>query len=187
MKKKIMLMDDSRIPWAHLLGKTKIFRGTVSRFGHKHRQGKDIKRGATLCLVDVHLKHSNKIIDHVWVNYTSIWAVFGEVLKPGAVVEFTATVAAYDKGGKHIYGRGQGVYQDLELINCKNLRAISHPRLVQSDLIDDNLVSYAIATKTNITRGTYLGQDPQGKLGKIYVGQTFANRLARYLSYKWST
>lgn len=182
---KLNLLDDHRKAWKSLLGKRKYFRGTVKRFGHKHRQGAKIKRGATLLLTNVHLKYSNKVIDHAWIEYNPKLAVLGEYIKPGSLIEFEARVDSYDKGGKNIYGKGTGVYQDLELVNVKHVKVLTSRTIAYGDLIDNDLVSYAIRTRTNIKHGTYLGKDPKGYLGSIYVGQTFANKLARYLSWKW--
>lgn len=182
---KLKLLDDHRKAWASLLGKRKYFRGTVKRFGHKHRQGSQIKRGATLLLTDVHLKYSNKVIDHAWVDYNVDLAVLGEYIKPGSLIEFEARVKSYDKGGKNIYGKGTGTYQDLELANIKHVKVLTSSTLAYGDLIDNDLIRYAITTRTNIKHGKYLGKDPKGYLGSIYVGQTFANKLARYLSWKW--
>ena len=183
----IKMLDESRKDWIHLLGKVHTFRGVVDRFGHKHRQGSQIKRGATLCLTDVHLKYSNKIIDHAWIDYSPKLAKFGEYLKPGTIIEFKAVVSTYDKGGKNIYGKGVGTYQDLELIKISHVKIIKSRPVVYDDLIDDQLISYAIKTRTNIKHGTYLGVDPQKRLGKIYIGQTFANKVAKYLSWKWNS
>lgn len=189
MAKDINLLDEHRIGWLHLVGKTKRFRGTVARFGHKHRQGAEIKKGATLMLVNVHLVGSPKVIDHVWVDYRIDLAKFGEHIRPNGEIEFTATVASYEKGGANIYGKGTGTFDDLGLEDLHNVKIIHEPFLpkayLEHALIDDELVRYAIITKTNTKSGTVIGTDPKGYLGKIRVGQGFANRVARTLSYNW--
>lgn len=185
INKYLNLLDPHRKAWLPYVGKVKTFRGRVERFGHKHRQGADIKRGATLVLTDVHLKGSQNKIDHAWIDYIPELAVFGAEIRPGSRIEFDAQVDFYTKGGKNIYGKGSGTFDDLELTNIKQVKILSHPRLKKTDLVGANLVSYAIGTKTNVKRGLYLGLDPQKRLGKIYVGQTFANRLARRLSYEF--
>lgn len=182
---KINLLDEHRKSWLKYLTKRKTFRGKVERFGHKHKQGNKIKRGATIVLVDVHLKNSPLKIDHAWLDYTVEIAKFGEEVIPGSLIEFSAIVSTYKKGGKNIYGKGQGTYDDLELTDVTNVKVISHPRLKKDAIINDKLISYAIGTRTNVKHGLFIGNDPYGKLGHIYVGQTFANRLSRLLSYKY--
>lgn len=188
--KAINLLTDDREAWATLYGKRKIFRGRVSRFGHKHRQGAQIKRGATLCLTDVHIKGSNKSIDHVWVDYTVELAKHGELIVAGSLIEFQAVVTAYVKGGKNLEKLdptdfdADKTYHDLELSQLSNIKVIRHKRLNKTSLIGTNLTAYAIKTRTNIANGVFLGMDPQNRLGKIYVGQNFANKLAKYLSWK---
>lgn len=179
-----ILLSNKRKDWEGLVGQTRRFRGTVDRFGHKHRQGADIKKGATLCLVNVHLKYSNKVIDHVWVSYTAKLAKFGEYLKPGSVIEFDAVVVFYGKGGKNGTSLNRtGV--DIGLDDLSEITIVSHPRLKKDDLVGDELISLAIRTRTNVKRGIAIGEDPKGYLGTIYIGQGFANRLARILSGKW--
>lgn len=184
--KPLFILDKHRQAWEHLLGQRRCFRATVNRFGHRHRQGAKIKKGATLCVTDVHLKGSKYVIDHVWLDYTVDLAVFGERLKPGTLLEFTAVVITYEKGGKNIYGQAKGTYQDFGLADVNNCQIIQHPRYRQSDLIGPLLISYAIKSHTNINSGKFLGYDPLIPQRKIYVGQTFANHLAKFLSWKWS-
>lgn len=180
-----ILLSNKRKDWEKLVGQIRRFRGTVNRFGHKHRQGADIKKGATLCLIDVHLKHSSKVIDHVWVSYTPKLAKFGELIKPGSVIEFDAVVAFYGKGGKNGTAENRtGV--DIGLNDLSEITVISHPRIKKDDLVGSELVSLAIRTRTNVKRGISIGEDPKGFLGTIYIGQVFANRLARILSAKWN-
>lgn len=187
MMKKLNLLDDHRGAWAPLVGKRKIFRGTVVRFGHKHRQGAKVKRGATLVLTDVHQRHSSQVIDHVWVDYTPELAQFGEHIRPKCILEFEATVAPYTKGGKNIYGKGEGTFDDLELIDLKNVKIVKEPYLPKSypALVDDDFISYIIATHQNISSGKVVGQDPRGYLGSIKIGQGFCNRFAKRLSWQW--
>lgn len=188
-KSKLNLLDEHRQAWLHLLGKTKRFRGTVSRFGHKHRQGKDIKKGATLVLTDVHLVGSPNTIDHVWIDYTPNLAILGEHLRPNGIIEFEATVDSYVKGGSNIYGKGKGTFDDLGLSNIKSVKIIKEPYWTKQydALIGDNLISYAITTHRNVkSGGLVIGKDPKGFLGSIHVGQGFANQLARFLSYRWA-
>ena len=95
MTKDIDLLDAHRDAWTHLLGQRKVFRGKIKRLGHKHRQGSDIKKGATLLLVDVHLVRSSKTIDHAWIEYTPELAQFGEHIRPNGTIEFEALVTKY--------------------------------------------------------------------------------------------
>lgn len=181
------LLDEHRKAWELLVGKRKVFRGTVKRFGHKHRQGADIKRGATLLLVDVHQKHSKNVIDHVWVEYTPELAKFGEHIRPNGIIEFSAIVSTYTKGGKNIYGKGSGTFDDLELSDLKRVTIVKEPYLPKSygAIVDDELISYAIRTHQNIKSGTSLGKDPYGVLGTIHIGQGFCNRFSKMLSWRW--
>ena len=181
------LLDDHRKAWEHLIGQRRIFRGTVSRFGHKRRQGDKIKRGATLVITDVNLFRSPNKIDHVWLDYTPEIAVLGEHIRPNAIIEFEAEVSTYIKGGKNIYCKGEGTFDDIELINIKNVKVIKEPFSPKSYelLIDENLVSYAIRARLNVQQGVILGEDPYGRLGKIRIGQGFCNKLAKKLSWRW--
>lgn len=181
------LLDDHRDAWSHLLGKRKIFRGQVKRFGHKHRQGANIKKGATLLLVDVHLLRSPNKIDHAWIDYTPELAIYGEHIRPNAIIEFEALVATYEKGGKNIYGKGVGTYNDLQLTDIKNVKIIKEPYLPKSynPIVDDELLSYIIKTRQNLKQGLVVGEDPRGQLGKIRIGQGFCNKFAKMLSWRW--
>lgn len=187
MSKQVNLVDDHREAWSHLIGQRKRFRGTVSRFGHKHRQGDKIKRGATLVLVDVRQLHSPNVIDHVWVDYTVELAQFGEYLRPNGVIEFEAEVSVYEKGGKHVYGTGLSTFDDIELINIKDVKLIKIPYWSKTypALVDDEFISYIIKTRQNIASGKVVGKDPFGQLGSIKIGQGFCNRFAKTLSWRW--
>lgn len=184
---KLNLLDDHRSAWSHLVGQRKTFRGTISRFGHKHRQGAQIKKGATLVLTDVHQYRSKNQIDHVWIDYTPELAQFGEHLRPNGIIEFDAIVSSYVKGGKNIYGKGEGTFDDLELTDVKNVTIIKEPYFPKSydALIDDDFISYIIKTRQNLASGKSVGKDPYGKLGTIKIGQGFCNRFAKTLSWKW--
>ena len=186
---KLNLLNEERKHWAKLVGQRKTFRGSVTRFGHKHRQGADIKRGATLVLTDVHQFRSKHIIDHIWIDYTPELAIHGEHIRPNAIIEFTAEVSTYTKGGKNIYGKGVGTFDDIKLTDIQDVKIIKEPRLpkayMEDALLDDALVSYVIATKQNLKQGTIIGTDPRGQLGTIRIGQGFCNRLAKTLSWKW--
>ena len=70
------------------------WRGTFERTGKKH--GKD--HGATIVLTKVHQKGSPKTIDHAWVNYGLMFGKLNE-LYPGDVIEFSAIIQSYHKGG----------------------------------------------------------------------------------------
>ena len=181
------LLDDHRSAWSHLVGERRTFRATVARFGHKHRQGATIKKGATLLLVDVHQLHSPNQIDHAWIDYTPELASLGEHVRPNGVIEFDATVSTYTKGGKNIYGKGEGTFDDIELTDIKNAAIIKEPYFPKSyeTLMDDDLVSYIIKTRQNLKTGRVVGKDSYGKLGSIKIGQGFCNRFAKTLSWKW--
>lgn len=93
-------------------GQRYIWRGTFERTGKKH--GK--KHGATIVLVNVHQKGSPKIIDHAWINYGLQLAKLNE-LYTGDVIEFTANIKQYYKGGaKSATGkRAYKLYQDNKI------------------------------------------------------------------------
>lgn len=187
MTKDIDLLDAHRDAWTHLLGQRKVFRGKIKRLGHKHRQGSDIKKGATLLLVDVHLVRSSKTIDHAWIEYTPELAQFGEHIRPNGTIEFEALVTTYVKGGKNIYGKGIGTYDDIQLTDISKVKIIKEPYLPKSytALVDDEFVSYIIKTRQNLKQGLVVGEDPRGQLGKIRIGQGFCNKFAKTLSWKW--
>lgn len=187
MSNNVDLLDDHRDAWSHLLGERKVFRGQVKRLGHKHRQGSTIKKGATLLLVDVHLVRSPNKIDHAWVDYTPELAILGEHIRPNAIIEFSALVTTYIKGGKNIYGKGSGTYDDLQLTDISNVKVIKEPYLPKSyaPIVDDELVSYIIKTRQNLKQGLVVGNDPRGQLGKIRIGQVFCNKFAKTLSWRW--
>lgn len=185
----VNLLDEHRAAWEKLIGQRKTFRGRVVRFGHKRKQGSQIKKGATLVLEDVNQKYSPNKIDHVWIDYTPELCKFGEHIRPNAIIEFDAEVSTYIKGGKNIYGKGVGTFDDIELINVDNVKIIHEPAFPKAyreqALVDDAFISYIIATKQNLARGTAVGEDPRGSLGTIRIGQGFCNRFAKTLSWRW--
>ena len=108
----------------NLSNERKDFIGTVTKFGRKTSKygTKDI----TLLLEDVKLLSGQIVSDHIWVTYGS-WA--GNI-KLNDIIQFTATIYKYNKGGYIRQGIIKRKTSDYGLKNIKNVQIIQRKRLI---------------------------------------------------------
>lgn len=149
-----------------------IFRGTISKTGKKHGKSS----GATIVLVDVHLKGSSKVIDHAWVNYTPTLAALNEFYT-GDIIEFEAGIQEYTKGGANTPA-GKQAYKDYkdQKITFDEMREIQEST-IQKDFELTRLTKVSFVKRCRLRKGWTRDNTD-------WMDQVGINRFAKFWTVK---
>lgn len=148
------------------------WRGTFERTGKKH--GKD--HGATIVLTKVHQKGSPKTIDHAWVNYGLMFGKLNE-LYPGDVIEFSAIIQSYHKGG----AKSKTGKKAYKLYQSKKISFATMKELQNNSQEDDYELTYPNSVKLIKRIRIRAGWHRQEL---AWMDQTKLNRFAKFWTVK---